>query len=894
MLNQELEWKTRKERIDRQLKSLSPAWKIVHNSKVQDVSKLTNHAVEEYPTINGPADYAFFVNGKLLGILEAKKVSVDPQNVLEQAKRYAKGVMDSVGKWQEYGVPFLYASNGEVIWHLDVRNEKNISRKISNFHTPSALVELFNRKSFDETAIGDQIIENDKLRYYQSKAIKAIEDGIVERKRAMLLAMATGTGKTFTLVSLIYRLLETKQFKRILFLVDRRALAAQAVREFGSFTTPVGNKFDQEYEVYSQRFKKEDFGDDEPFNPKILPTNYLTKPDGTKTFVYVSTIQRMTINLFGWENSFEQDKNDPEYEEDAEKLETPIPIHTFDLIIADECHRGYTAKETAVWRSTLDYFDAIKIGLTATPALHTTAYFGKPIYRYSTDEAIIDGFLVDYDAVKISSNILMNGAFLKEGEQVGVIDTDTGKETYDELEDEREFQAEEIERKITSPSTNLQIIEELAKYAYAHEKDTGRFPKILIFAVNDLQFTSHADQIVKICKEVFNQGDDFVKKITGNPNVDRPLQRIREFRNRPNPKIVVTVDMLSTGVDFPALEFVVFMRPVKSRILWVQMLGRGTRLCPEINKEKFVVFDCFNGTLIEYFKNTTDFQIEAPEKEPLTISQVIENIYQNVDREYFIKVLVKRLRRIEKNMSAEAREKFSMFIPDGDIGKFAAELLQKLKDDFTGTMKILRDKDFHDLLVNYQRAKRQFLVGYEIQDEVTSEKLIMGEKPSDYLNMFMKFVKENPEHILAIKILLEKPKDWNTKALNELRERLTINKFPEKYLQEAHKLVYNKSLADIISMVKHAARKEEPIFTAEERVSIAFEKVVANKNYTYEQLKWLSLIKEHLVQNLTIDEIDFKEAPVFEQKGGWKKAEKIFGKDELKKLIQEINYHIAA
>lgn len=890
----ELEWKTRKERIDRKLKSLSPTWKIVHNSKVQDYSKLTNHAVEEYPTNNGPADYAFFVEGKLLGILEAKKVSVDPQNVLEQAKRYAKGVNNGVSTWQEYGVPFLYASNGEVIWHLDVRNEKNISRKISNFHTPSALVELFNRKSFDETAFSDPNIENDKLRYYQSKAIEAIETGITDRKRAMLLAMATGTGKTFTLVSLIYRLLETKQFKRILFLVDRRALAAQAVREFGSFTTPVGNKFDQEYEVYSQRFQKEDFGDDEPFNPKVLPTKYLTDPDATKTFVYVSTIQRMTINLFGWENSFEQDKNDPDYEEDAEKLETPIPIHTFDLIIADECHRGYTSKETAIWRSTLDYFDAIKIGLTATPALHTTAYFGKPIYRYSTEEAILDGFLVDYDAVKISSNILMNGAFLKEGEQVGVIDTDTGKETYDELEDEREFQTEEIERKITSPSTNQQIIEELAKYAYTHEKETGRFPKILIFAVNDLPFTSHADQIVKICKEVFNQGDDFAKKITGNPNVDRPLQRIREFRNRPNPKIVVTVDMLSTGVDIPALEFVVFMRPVKSRILWVQMLGRGTRLCPEINKEKFVVFDCFNGSLIEYFKNTTDFEIEAPEKEPLTIAQVIENIYQNIDREYFTKVLVKRLRRIEKNMSGEAREKFAMFIPEGDIGKFAAELPHKLKEDFSGTMKILKDPKFQKLLVDYPRAKRQFLVGYEIQDEVTSEKLIMGEKPADYLNMFMKFVKENPEHILAIKILLEKPKDWNTSALNELRERLTINKFPEKYLQEAHKLVYNKSLADIISMVKHAARKEEPIFTAEERVSIAFEKVVAGKPYTYDQLQWLGLIKEHLVQNLSIDENDFKEAPVFEQKGGLAKAKRIFGKEELKKLIEEINYNIAA
>ena len=886
----ELEWKTRKERID---KKLSASWNIIKYYPELNFASLTNHAVEEFPTTNGPADYALFVNGKLLGIIEAKKVSIDPQNVLEQAKRYSKGITSNF-HFEEYGVPFLYSSNGELIWHLDVRDAKNVSRRISNFPTPLALEELFSRELLNENVFQSLNIINDKLRYYQVDAITAIEEAIINRKRALLIAMATGTGKTFTLVSLIYRLLETKLFKRILFLVDRRALAAQAVREFSSFTTPQGNKFDQEYEVYSQKFKKEDFGEDETFNPRILQNSYLTSPDATKTFIYVSTIQRMTVNLFGWENAFDQDANDPDYEEEADIIDTPIPIHAFDLIIADECHRGYTAKETAVWRNTLDYFDAIKIGLTATPAAHTTAYFGKPVYRYTTDKAIEDGFLVDYEPIIIKSNVLMNGAFLKEGEHVGIVDTETGEETYDELEDEREFSSEEIERKITSPETIRKIIEEIAKYAYEHEQQTGRFPKTLIFAVNDLQFTSHADQIVQVCKDVFNQGDDFVKKITGNPNVDRPLQKIREFRNRPNPEIVVTVDMLSTGVDIPALEFVVFMRLVKSRILWVQMLGRGTRICPEIYKEKFLLFDCFGGSLIEYFKDTTDFKIEAPLKEPLTISQIIENIYQNINRDYYVKVLVKRLRRIEHNMSGEAREKFSLFIKDGDVGKFTSELPKQIKENFTEIMKMLRDKDFQDLLINYPRSKRPFWIGYEIQDEVTSERLILGEKPVDYLNSFMNFVKENPEHIIAIKILLERPKEWNTSALNELREKLRMNKFPEKYLQEAHRLVYNKALADIISMVKHAAKQEEPILTSEERVKIALDRITNGKSFNYEQLQWLNYIKEHLTQNLTIDEDDFRNAPVFEQKGGLKKAKKVFGKEELKKLIEEINYNIAA
>lgn len=182
----ELEWKTRKERIDKKLTSLFPPWQIIHSSKVKEFTKLTNHAVEEYPTKNGPADYALFVNGKLLGILEAKKVSVDPQNVLEQAKRYSKGICNGVGNWAEYGVPFLFASNGEVIWHIDVRDEKNLSRKISNFYTSSALEELFNREVISNDTFDSLETENEKLRVYQVKAIKAIEKGINDRRRAML------------------------------------------------------------------------------------------------------------------------------------------------------------------------------------------------------------------------------------------------------------------------------------------------------------------------------------------------------------------------------------------------------------------------------------------------------------------------------------------------------------------------------------------------------------------------------------------------------------------------------------------------------------------------------------------------------------------------------------
>lgn len=891
----ELEWQTRKRLIDTRLRVIQPPWKIIPYRDGLDLDALDCHAVEELPTANGPADYGLFVGGKLLGIIEAKKVTVNPQNVLEQAKRYAAGVVDGCGNWNGLQVPFLYATNGEIIWHLDTRAEKPASRQLANFHTAAALAERF---ALDLAPCRQWLLDTPpekiaKLRPYQVASIVATEQAILSGRRELLIAAATGTGKTFLTVAQIYRLLESKQFRRILFLVDRKALAAQAVRTFNAFDTPHGNKFTQEYEVYSQRFQKEDFGDDEPFDPKLLPNEYLTDPKPTHTFVYVSTIQRLAGQILGPEAAFAQRRDDADLEDDLFQL--PIPIHAFDLVIADECHRGYTLQETSLWRETISHFDAVKIGLTATPAPHTTALFGPPVFRYDVEQAILDGYLVDYEAVSIASEVRMNGAFLKEGEEVGLIDPTTGKERRDELEDERTFASEDIEKRITAPDSNRKIIEEIAQYAYSHEKETGRFPKILIFAVNDVAHTSHADQLVRICRDVFKQGDDFVQKITGNPNVDRPLQRIREFRNRPNPKVVVTVDMLSTGVDIPALEFIVFLRPVKSRILWVQMLGRGTRKCPEINKTKFTVFDCFDGTLIQYFKNTTDFQIQPPTRTPLTIPQIVENIWQNVDRDYHVRILAKRLRRIEKDMSGEARTEFARWIPDGDIGVFAGKLAALIKSDFTSTMTLLRNEEFQKLLAEYKRAFVPFLVGYQIEDKVSSKNLQrfgQYDTAESYLDAFSRFVKENADKVDALSILLKRPRDWRPKALEELRRTLAQNQFDERKLQDAHKVASHKALADVISIVKHAAKAQELVLTAEERVNRAMDKLAAKYKFTSEQMQWLSLVREHLVKNLSMDEADFDLTPLLQMRGGAAKAKRVFG--ELAKLVVELNEAVAA
>jgi type I restriction enzyme R subunit len=631
---------TRRTLIDPKLKAVG--WRIVPFDPGKPLSSCDRCAIEEYPTDNGPADYALCIGGRILGIVEAKKLTLGPQNVLTQAERYSRGAATNPLNFHGYHVPFLYSTNGEVIWYHDIRHSLDRSHTIAVFHTPEALEEKLSRDFNDacETLLQTPN-DHPKLRPYQREANSAIEKALSDRKRQMLIAMATGTGKTFTMVNEVYRLMKSGAAKRILFLVDRRVLAAQAVLAFASFEPESGLKFDKIYELYSQRFHRDDFDENEKFDPKVLPNSYLTNPQPGHAFVYVSTIQRMTINLFGRNAVFSP--RDEEIDEDAQTLD--IPVNAFDLIIADECHRGYTTAEIATWRKTLDHFDTIKIGLTATPAAHSMAMFKEITYRYEYERAVREGHLVDYDSVAVKSHIRMHGIFLKEGEQVDVVNPVSGAQQLDLLEDEREFPSTEIEEKITSPDSNRKILEEIKKWTIEHEQQYGRFPKTLIFAVNDVPHTSHADQLVDLARDVFGRGDSFVQKITGR--VDRPLQRIREFRNRTSPGIVVTVDMLSTGVDIPDLEGIVFLRPVKSRILFEQILGRGTRKGEHYpDKSHFVVFDCFDGTLLEYFKQATSITAEPPIRENKTIVEVIEDIWKNRDRDYNVGCLVKRLQRI--------------------------------------------------------------------------------------------------------------------------------------------------------------------------------------------------------------------------------------------------------
>lgn len=882
------EKQTRKKWIDEKLKK--SGWEsIIPYSEDLDKSTLHKTAIEEYPTDTGPADYALFANGKLVAFVEAKKIGLGPQNVLQQAQRYVKGT-------ENQDVPFIYSTNGELIWYQDLRTDKSRSRQIKEFHTPKALNEYITYPTHENVNWFSKNPDNNpKLRYYQRDAITSVEDALIDNKRSMLLAMATGTGKTYTVASLIYRLLKSGVSKRILFLVDRKALAAQTVMEFAAYEAENGLKFNQIYQVYSQKFKIDDVEGGEKVDFNVIPTGYLTDPDGNQVFVYISTIQRMQINLYGKEGMFSY-SGDLDPDDDADKID--MPINAFDTIIADECHRGYTSQEVSKWRGVLDHFDAVKIGLTATPAAHTTGYFKEIVYRYPYEKAVQDGYLVDYDAVKVASGVRLKGITLNEGDEIQQVDPITGSQQLDLLEDERKFEVTDVERQITAPDSNRKIIEEFAKYAKQQEEETGRFPKTLIFADNDLPHTSHADQLVDLCRDIFGRGDSFVQKITGSPTVDRPLTRIKEFRNRPEPHIVVTVDMLSTGVDIPSIENILFLRPVKSRILFEQMLGRGTRLCSNFPnglgtppKTHFTVFDCFDGTLLEAFKNSTGITQVTPINPTRPIGDLISDISNNIDVEYNTRCLVKRLQRINKNTTAEGREMFAKYIPDGDIATFAKNLPEALSNERVATLKILTDEKFIDLLKHYPRPPKRFIRAIEHEDTVTSEYIFRTTdgrelKPEDYIVQFERFVKENPEHIEAISIVLNKPQGWSTEALKELRTALAQQ--PERFTEDNLRRAYKYPLADIISIVKHAA-KDEPLLSAKERVDLAMSKVMGDKEITGKQERWLELIKLHLVENLTIDVQDFDEMPIFINLGGsFKRINDDFD-GKLMPFINEIN-----
>lgn len=846
-----------------------------------------NIAIAEWPTDsafykNGYVDYAFFIGEKLVAVMGAKKASEDVASTIDvQVKDYATHIKSedlkyTVGVWGAYQVPFLFASNGRSyieqlrtksgIWFLDARNSANQPYPVRNWFSPSDLLEKLgqNIEEANETLVtADDSFMTDpsglNLRDYQVKAINKATEAIINGKSTALLAMATGTGKTRTVLGLIYKMLESKRFRRILFLVDRVSLGEQAMDTFKDVKLKELMTLDQIYEL------------------KAIDDNDIN----LETKVSVSTVQGLLKRTV--------------------LADTPdLMPGAFDLIIVDEAHRGYildremTEEEIlydnqedymSKYKQVIEYFDAVKIALTATPALHTTQIFGEPVFTYSYREAVIDGWLVDHDPPYIiNTDFIQNKAKFKKGETLALYDPNTNELLNGSvLEDELDFDVAEFNRKIVLPDNTRKVLEEISSYL---NPESGE--KTLVFAVND----AHADTIVDILREIYKEygiSYEAIMKITGKTaggNKKKVLQVIKQFKNNQYPNIAVTVDLLTTGIDVPAICNLVFMRKINSRILFEQMLGRATRLCPEIGKTHFNIFDAVR--VYEDLDSTSGMKSVTVSK---TMPELLEDLFRPSDasKQSIKDRILARLQRKNNNLTTEQKYEVSERLNGSDLKTYVKDLKNYTEEAFIERCR--KDTDFLLWVDNLKGKKRGH---YYSDKEDTLLETTRGygdtEKPEDYLEAFAKFVNENKDTIEAIRIACTKPSDMTRAQLRELKLALDKHHFTESSLNQAISTVKNEQIvADIIAHVRRAVL-HTPILNHEEKVKMAFAKLIANNNFNKMQLDLLEKIKTYMLHESILN-VETFEAPAFKMEGGFVRFDKKFA-GRLLEIIRQINTYI--
>ncbi|MEZ4294774.1 MAG: type I restriction-modification system endonuclease [Polyangiaceae bacterium] len=725
--------------------------------------KGVNRAIAEWPTEldgkKGRADYALFVGLLAVGVIEAKARHKDVAGVIEQAKRYSRGflvhgvaTLPQGGPFGEYKVPFLFATNGRPylrqlktksgVWFLDGRRAKNVSVSLQSFHSPEGLTELLKR----DVDRAEAVLATEPMPYidreYQRRAILAVEEGLRDGRREMLVAMATGTGKTRMCIGLCYRLIKSMRFRRILFLVDRTALGKQTSDALADLRLENLKTFPEIYDVKA-------IGDQ--------------APEGETRF-HISTVQAMVRRILG--PSQDEAKN------------TPVPVDLYDCIVVDECHRGYLldremsdreldvrdeAEYISKYRRVLDHFDAVKIGLTATPAIHTTEIFGRPIFSYSYREAVIDGFLVDHEPpIRIVTKLARDGIHYEAKEEVLVLDRATSTLQKETLPDEVDFEIDAFNKQVITESWNRAVLGEIARHIDPEQDD-----KTLIFCATD----EHADTVVSLFKEALAEqygsvDDDAVVKITGE--ADRPLELIRRYRNERLPSVAVTVDLLTTGIDVPKISNLVFLRRVKSRVLYEQMLGRGTRLCPDIGKERFRIFDAVD--LYPSLQTMTDMvPVVVNPKVPFAdLALEILSSTNEEHRKASLAELVAKLQRKKRLFKGPLGEQLT-----SAAGRSAEELLGFLRG--APIEEIARWLDEHGAAIRLLDQATGGVRGRAIvsvhEDGVVEVSRGYGdaERPEDYLDAFAAFLRENLNHVPALLVVTQRPRALTRDDLRGLR-----------------------------------------------------------------------------------------------------------------------------
>ncbi len=863
-----------------------------------------NKAIAEWPTSSPKAcaDYVLFIGLTPVAIVEAKRKRINVADRIPQAERYSrefKFAPEHLQPWllaghsapwndgegASFRVPFAFACNGRPYikqlaehsgtWFRDLRSPANTSRPLQDFHKPNDLLDLLKRSQAEaEAKLKEEGFAYLKLRDYQEKAIHAVEQALANNQRDCLLAMATGTGKTRTIIGLMYRFLKAERFKRILFLVDRSALGQQAIDSFNDTALEQNHTLAQIYDI-------KELGD---------------MAAEAETRIQVATVQAMVSRIF--------------------RSDTPPSVGEFDCIIVDEAHRGYTLDqemsegELAVrdhnqylsqYRRVLDYFDACKIGLTATPAKHTSEIFGKPVFTYSYREAVADDWLIDHEPpIRYETQLSKNGIRFEKGEKVSIIDTQTGEIDVAELEDELNFNIESFNRRVITPAFDKVICD-----ALANELDPFGEEKTMIFCVNQ----AHAERVKNLLNAAFKDayGEQYnqatVQIITGQS--DKVEQLIRKYKNEPHPSIAITVDLLTTGIDVPKICNLVFMRRVRSRILYEQMKGRATRRCDEMGKTVFRIYDPVDLYASLEAVDTMKPLVKNPN---VSLEQLVSELTSEASHDApgnqddsshahdVLDVLSQRIMRILRKADHKAESKPSL-----------KKKLQEL-EDIWGVEPAKLHKHLHELgpkqAAQFIRQHSQLLTqldavsnlmgseNYPIisthRDELMVREQSYGayHKPQDYLESFHDFVHSQLNQSAALGVVVNRPKDLTREQLRSVRLLLDQHGFSEVSLKSAWRNQTNQEIAaSIIGYIRQAAIGEA-LLPFDQRVANAMQKIYALQQWTPVQRKWLDRLAKQLVLEVIIDTQQVNEA--FQNDGGIRSLNRHLG-GNLDKVLEALN-----
>lgn len=891
---------------------------------IQDLKRLNltaslGVAVREFPTSTGEVDYALFVDGKPVGVVEAKQSQAGQSitDVEVQSGRYA----NSTFKWvkNDYTIRFAYEATDKLIRFTDYKDIKYRSRTVFSFHRPETLFDLIQQPDTIRNNMKQfPLLDVKGFRKCQINAINNLDQSFADNRPRALVQMATGAGKTFTAITSAYRLLKYGKMKRILFLVDTKGLGEQAEREFLAYTpNDDPRSFSQIYGV------------------RRLKSSYM--PNDVQ--ICISTIQRM-YSILKEEELDESAEEAPFVEYVTAESKAPkevaynekYPPEFFDCIIVDECHRSIYN----VWSQVLTYFDAFIIGLTATPDNRTFAFFNENIVsEYTREQAIIDGVNVGEDIFLIETEVGKNGAHLMK-QMIEYRDRLSRAKRWRQMDEDVDYVPSQLDKKIVNPSQIRTVIrsfkENLFTTLFPRRKEV---PKTLIFAKTD----SHADDIVQIVREEFGEGNDFCRKITYA--VDNPESVLSSFRNDYNPRIAVTVDMIATGTDVKPIECLIFMRDVKSKNYFEQMKGRGTRVLSKEdlqkvtpsateNKDHFVIVDAVGVT-----KSRKSDTRPLERKPTVSMKELMMNVALGAKDKDTLTSLANRVIRLNSQMTQAEREQFKEkvgatagCVAERLLNAFDADIIFEQAQKNTGVSEPTEEQikvaqrelvqaavapfhnpDIRDYIENVRRNHDQIIdsvnldsvifAGFDVQQEKNVNKVISS---------FHTFIEENKDEIVALRIIYDaayKERPMVIEKLKELYEKLksegiTVERLWDCYAIKQPDKVKRSAMTqitDLISIIRFEMGYADTLTSFADKVNYNFMQWTFKKNaghiqFTEEQMDWLRLIKDHIVASLSILPEDLELTP-FDRKGGLLGFYDAFG-DDYEKILQEMNVALVA